>query len=108
MKYDSGDSPHVRDTGFHHAVQIHEGQRINQNVPDDAEPKHLLWGLVLLKNYAVESVSEVIYGVRRKTFRRWSRLFIKQMASMSLVSQTKGIQYTLKNFTNNQLPPIVD
>lgn len=69
-------------------------QRIKQNVPDDGEPKHLLWGLCFLRNYAVESVNEVISGVCRKTFRRWAWLTIKQMASMSLVSETKGRKYT--------------
>lgn len=46
--------------------------RIVNNFPDTSQPKNLLWGLLLMKNYGVEAVNESITGVSQKLFRMCS------------------------------------
>jgi len=48
-----------------------------------ALPKHLLWGLMLLKSYTKESMLCSIAGVSRATFRKWAWIVIKAIAGLS-------------------------
>lgn len=43
---------------------------------------HLLWGLILLKVYAFESIHAGMTGVDEKTFRKWSHFAIRSVADM--------------------------
>ena len=48
-----------------------------------AEPKHLLWGLMLMKTYAKEKPLCVLAGgVTRTTFRKWAWLIIPRIAGL--------------------------
>jgi hypothetical protein len=53
------------------------------SVSPDAHPKHLLWALLLMKNYSTEGMNvRVIGGADVQTFRKWSWLFIDAMAKL--------------------------
>ena len=53
--------------------------------PDKASPEHLLWALLLLKLYNIESINAALTGVSEKTFRKWSLIFIRLLASLPVV-----------------------
>lgn len=38
--------------------------------PRKSTPEHLLWALLLLKQYSIESVNAALVGVSEKTFRK--------------------------------------
>lgn len=59
---------------------------IRYTLPPDAMPKHLLWGLLLLKVYATEPVNVALSGVHRETFRHWAWIFIEAMSNLPTVS----------------------
>jgi hypothetical protein len=49
------------------------------SVSRDAQPKHLLWGLLLMKQCSTEEVNaRLVGGADNKTHRKWSWLFIEQ------------------------------
>ena len=48
--------------------------------PQNSSPIHLLWGLMLPKEYQIESVNSTLVGVTEKTFRKWSMLYISLLA----------------------------
>lgn len=56
----------------------------------DSEPKHLLWGLLLLKLYCTEEVSAGLVGHDADTFRKWAWKFVVALHNLSkkLVSHT--------------------
>lgn len=56
--------------------------------PDGAEPKHLLWCMLFLKNYHKEHVNASIAKVDEKTFRLWVWRFIKLLAQLDVVYDT--------------------
>ena len=61
--------------------------------PSNSMPQHLLWSLMVLKRYHIESVSAALVGVTEKTFRKWSLLYIRLIANLSVVSKiVKGEQ----------------
>jgi hypothetical protein len=53
--------------------------------PRKSSPDHLLWALLLLKRYTIESVNAVLVGVSEKTFRKWSHTFICLLANLPVV-----------------------
>ena len=53
--------------------------------PRKSKPVHLLWALLLLKRYHVESINATLTLVNQKTFRKWSLVFIKLIAEMPVV-----------------------
>lgn len=53
--------------------------------PDNSKPEHLLWALLSLKQYCIESVNSTLIGVTEKTFRKWSLLFIKLLSDIPVV-----------------------
>jgi len=55
--------------------------------PRKSTPQHLLWALLLLKRYDIESINATLVGVSDKTFRKWSHIFINLLADMLVVSE---------------------
>ncbi len=55
--------------------------------PKNSTPEHMLWALMLLKQYSVESCNATLAGVTEKTFRKWAHLFIDLLASMHVVNE---------------------
>ena len=53
--------------------------------PRKSTPEHLLWALLLLKQYSIESVNAALVGVSEKTFRKWSYIFIRLLAHIQMV-----------------------
>ena len=53
------------------------------DMPSRSSPKHLLWALYLMKVYATEDVLAGDCGVDEKTFRKWSWMFIEEIAKMA-------------------------
>ena len=53
--------------------------------PGNSKPDHLLWALLLLKGYSIETTDAVLVGVSEKTFRKWSLIFIELLANMPVV-----------------------
>jgi len=52
-----------------------------RTMPKGVQPKHLLWGLLLLTVYETEENSAQRAGnVDEKTFRKWSHLFVEAMS----------------------------
>jgi hypothetical protein len=64
-----------------------------------AQPKHLLWALILMKNYSTEEVSSrVVGGVDKETFRDWCWVFITAISGLksdvvSFMSRRIRIEY---------------
>ena len=66
--------------------------------PRDSTPEHLLWALMLLKRYCIESFNAGLVGVSEKTFRKWSHIFIRLLANMPVVSYLKKKSATSKSW----------
>lgn len=54
-------------------------------LPENALPKHLLWALFFLKNYATETVGSSFANVTKKTFRKWCWILVRQISELDLV-----------------------
>lgn len=54
-------------------------------------PKHLLWALLLLKRYSIESVNAALARVSEKTFRKWSHTFIWLLSNIPMVNKSEII-----------------
>ena len=54
--------------------------------PPNSKPEYLLWGLMLLKQYNIESVNATLTGVTEKTFRKWSLTFVRLLGHHSVVN----------------------
>lgn len=59
---------------------------LENEIPYGGEPKHLLWALMLLKQYNTENCNAANVGVDEKTFRKWSWIFIRMLANLPVVS----------------------
>ena len=53
--------------------------------PRKSTPEHLLWALLLLKRYTIESVNAALVGVSEKTFRKWAHTFIHLLSNLPVV-----------------------
>lgn len=53
---------------------------IVREVPSNADPHHLLWGLMFLKIYGSEPVSAAIVRVDGKTMRKWHWIIVAALA----------------------------
>jgi hypothetical protein len=54
------------------------------------KPNHLLWALMLLKRYCIESFNAALVKVtekNQKTFCKWSILFVDLLAEMPVVNK---------------------
>ena len=56
------------------------------NVPT-ARPKHLLWALLFLKQYNSTELNAAITGADKKTFRKWTWIFVTLMSDLKVVSR---------------------
>ncbi|KAI9562432.1 hypothetical protein GHT06_009862 [Daphnia sinensis] len=54
--------------------------------PSNSKPEHLLWALMLLKRYSIETFNATVIGVSEKTFRKWSHIFINLLADMPVLN----------------------
>ena len=61
---------------------------ILSNCPEGFLPKHLLFGLLLLKTYGTETVCCSVAGVSEKSFRKWSWICIEALSSLNVVSSS--------------------
>ena len=52
----------------------------NRALPPNAEFKHLMWGLIFLRDYNVEENHSLLTGVDEKTHRKWQWLFVDEIA----------------------------
>ena len=59
--------------------------------PKKSTPEHLLWALMLLKRYNIESFNAALVGVSEKTFRKWSHIFIRLLANMPVVKKIHSL-----------------
>ena len=59
--------------------------------PKNSKPEHLLWAMMLLKRYSIESINATLTKVTEKTYRKWSLRFIELLANMTVVT-IKGSQ----------------
>lgn len=55
--------------------------------PPKSTPDHLLWALMLLKRYHIESVNATLAGVDEKTFHKLSHNFISLLSNLPLVKR---------------------
>lgn len=49
-----------------------------------SKPENLLWALMFLKQYNIESLNSAMVGVSEKTFQKWSHTFIQFIANMQV------------------------
>lgn len=60
-------------------------RQVHSSIPKRGKPKHILWALLFLKTYATEDVLSTVVGVDRKTYRKWSWVFINAISHLSNV-----------------------
>lgn len=58
---------------------------LKDNLPQGAEPKHLLWALLFLKQYCSEHNRRSILGADEKTIRKWTWLFVDLLSRLDVV-----------------------
>ena len=61
--------------------------KTRHSVPESSIPKHMLFGMLLLKVYCTESVLASLCNVSENTFRKWAWIHIKALATMDIVSE---------------------
>jgi hypothetical protein len=53
-------------------------------LPEKANPKHLLWALLYLKNYSSEQVLKNLAGCKsEKTFRKWAETYVDALSKLT-------------------------
>ena len=59
-------------------------------LPNGGGPKHLLWALLFLKEYAIEPVLARMVGSDEKTYRKWVKIVVNKLSwlEMDVVSQS--------------------
>lgn len=61
-------------------------------------PKHLLWGLLLLRSYNREEVLAALVGVMEKTFRKWAWMVIEEISKIdNLVSDVMSANVNIQS-----------
>lgn len=58
---------------------------IYSKLPSEATPKHLLWSLCFLKQYASEHTRHLIFQTDEKTIRKWTWIFVDALANLDVV-----------------------
>jgi len=69
------------------SVCVRAWNLILRNCSPPPQPIYLLWGLLLLKVYATETVLSSMAGVSEKTFRKWAWTAIECLAEIPVVSE---------------------
>jgi hypothetical protein len=59
---------------------------VEQGLPKQASPIHMLWALCFMKQYAAESVLASMCDCDEKTLRKWVWIMVEQIAKLDLVS----------------------
>lgn len=59
--------------------------KLEKDLPNGAHPKHLLWCLSFLKQYAVEHYRRSIFQSDEKTIRKWTWIFVNLLANLNEV-----------------------
>jgi hypothetical protein len=59
--------------------------------PQKSMTEHLLWALLLLKRYNIESFNAALVGVTEKTFRKWSHTFIYLLSNLPVVTKIPSV-----------------
>ena len=62
--------------------------------PKKSTPEHLLWALLLLKRYSIESVNAALVGVSEKTFRKWAHTFIFLLSNLPVVIKINSVHFS--------------
>lgn len=98
-----GSSPYICSMVW---TMIVEAQASQPVLPNNASFVHLLWALLLMKVYASEAVLSGIVGADQKTFRKWSWLLIRKVATLKdrVVSRRSKLVtnfWTQKNITHS-------
>lgn len=65
--------------------------RLLTEKPTNSKPKHLLWSLLFLKCYNVEHVNASIVEVDEKTYRKWTWIFVNQLAELDVVGSLNNL-----------------
>lgn len=61
-------------------------EKLRDELPVGAEPKHLLYGLSFLKQYCDEHNRHATFGADEKTMRKWTRIFVTLLSNMNVVT----------------------
>lgn len=67
-------------------------EKLLPTLPIGGEPKHFLWALTFLRQYAVEHYRHSIFNADEKTIRKWTWIFVKLLSDLEMV-----FSYTYKN-----------
>ena len=77
------------------------------NISRYAEPKHLLWALMLVKVYAFENALAKLAGCDEKTFRKWAWLFLEEI-SETVMPQVISLDNRFRDDVGNTIKMTVD
>ena len=61
--------------------------------PPKSRHEHLLWALLLLKRYSIESLNAALVRVNEKTFRKWSLIFIRLLSDLPVVIEAHSTHF---------------
>lgn len=61
-------------------------EKLSDELPPLAEPKHLLWTLLFLKQYGNEHTRRAIVRADEKTIRKWTWIFVELLSNMNAVT----------------------
>ena len=68
--------------------------------PESAQPKHLLFSLLLLKIYRSENVLATMCRVDEKTFRKWAWRFVELISDLKYVRVRHALKFFSYAITN--------
>lgn len=61
-------------------------EKISSSLYAGSKPCHLLWALLKLRTYATDEVCTVITGACKKTYQKWTWIFIQKLSEIENVS----------------------
>lgn len=61
-------------------------EKLTDELPAGAEPKHLLWSLLFLKQYSNEHNRRSIVNADEKSIRKWTWIFVELLSNMNVVT----------------------
>jgi hypothetical protein len=78
-----------------------------ENIDGDAQPKHLLWALMLVKVYAFEKVLAKLACCDEKTFRKWAWRFLDGISEI-VTPQVIDLENRFRDDVGNIIKMTVD
>jgi hypothetical protein len=72
---------------------------VHNDGPEGGRKIHLLWTLMMLKSYDNQDVLAMRAGVDRKTFRKWTNLFLNRISKLDMVSLFCSFLFFKKKLT---------